>query len=114
MSPRNYEQSLQDILESIEKIEEYIFEMQYEEFISDRKTADAVIRNIEIIGEATKNIPPEVREEYPDVPWQEMARMRDKVIHGYFDIAFGIVWETITSDLEPIKINIQEIISSKD
>ena len=111
MSPRRYEQSLQDILDSIIRIEEYVSEMEYEDFTSDRRTVDAVIRNIEIIGEATKNIPDDVRGKYPDVPWSEMAKMRDKVVHGYFDIAFSIVWETIVHDLPPLKQMIQEIIN---
>ena len=110
MSPRRYNQSLQDILDSISHIEDFVSEMEFDDFAADRKTVDAVIRNIEIIGEATKNIPIDIQEKYPDIPWSEMAKMRDKVIHGYFDIAYSIVWETIMNDLEPLKQRIQEII----
>lgn len=107
---RDYRISFKDILDSIICIEDYVLDMTYESFSKDRKTVDAVIRNIEIIGEATKNIPEDVRKSHPEVPWSEMARMRDKMIHGYFEISHSILWETIKHDLPSIKSKISELI----
>ncbi|TET90887.1 MAG: DUF86 domain-containing protein [Methanomassiliicoccales archaeon] len=76
---RDYRVFLQDILESISRIEKYVADMTYKDFAKDQKTVDAVIRRIEIIGEATKNIPEHVREKHPNLPWREMAGMRDKM-----------------------------------
>ena len=94
---------LDDILEAIEKIERFTDGMTFEEFASDEKTVDAVLRNFEVIGEAAKNVPREVRREYSDVPWSEMAGMRDKLIHGYATIELRIVWMTVTDELPSLK-----------
>ncbi|TET89646.1 MAG: DUF86 domain-containing protein [Methanomassiliicoccales archaeon] len=107
---RDHRIYLQDILDSISRIENYVAEMTYEDFAGDQKTVDAVVRNIEIIGEATKNIPEEIRSMHPDLPWREMAGMRDKMIHGYFEIVHGILWETIKHDLSLIKPGIKGIL----
>ena len=88
MKNRDPTSYLQDILNSIIYIEEYVSNLDYTDFSNDQKTVDAVIRNLEIIGEATKNIPEENRNQYPNLPWQEMSRMRDKLIHGYFDVIY--------------------------
>jgi uncharacterized protein with HEPN domain len=82
---------LDDIREAVEKIERFTNGMDYDEFTKDPKTVDAVLRNFEVIGEAGKNIPEEIRREYDDVPWSEMAGMRDKLIHGYATINLQIV-----------------------
>ena len=94
---RNYRFYLQDIFTAAVDAQEFIEGMDFEAFAVDKKTIAAVIRQIEIIGEATKNVPAEIRETYPQVPWSDMARMRDKLIHGYFDVDIGIVWETVTA-----------------
>ena len=86
---------LDDILDSVKKIERYTRGMTYEEFIEDPKTVDAVLRNFEVIGEAAKNVPDDIRHKYEDVPWSEMAGMRDKLIHGYATVELQIVWATI-------------------
>lgn len=109
---RDYKVYLQDILECIERIEEYVGDMSYEDFIDDQKTVDAVIRNIEIIGEATKHIPDTVRNKYL-LPWRQMAGMRDKIIHGYFDVVYSIVWETAIHDLPLVKPKIREILDKE-
>jgi len=96
-----------NILEAIAKIESYTGEMSYDEFIKDGKTRDAVIRNLEIVGEAVKNIPDDIKENYPDIPWKAIAGMRDKLIHSYFGVSISIVWETIKNDLPSLKRQIE-------
>lgn len=73
--------------------------MTFEQFSQDDKTAYAVVRALEIIGEATKKIPDAVRDQYPQIPWREMAGMRDKLIHDYFGVNLGVVWKTVQEDL---------------
>lgn len=84
----------------------------YEEFINDRKTISAVVRELEIIGEASKQIPASIRKKYPDIPWSEMAGMRDKLIHFYFGVDMAIVWETIKTRIPKIEPLIQEVLNN--
>jgi len=87
---------LQDILNSIIKIEKYIKFMTLNDFKNDEKIIDAVLRNLEIIGEAVKNLSNKIKKNYPEINWKAIAGMRDRLIHGYFGINIEIVWETIT------------------
>jgi hypothetical protein len=100
---------LDDILEAVEKIERFTDGMDYAEFVKDSKTVDAVLRNFEVIGEAAKNIPEDVRREYGDVPWSEMAGMRDKLIHGYATVELQIVWTTIQEELPTLGPQIESV-----
>ena len=92
---RDYKLFIKDIVDAIESIEEFVAGMSYEEFKNDDKTVSAVVRKLEIIGEATKNIPDEIKEKYLMLPWKEMAKIRDKLIHGYFSVDFEIVWKVV-------------------
>jgi uncharacterized protein with HEPN domain len=92
-----------DILEAMDNAEAFINDIDYNSFFSDKKTNFAVIRCIEIIGEATKNIPDEIRVKYPEIPWRKMAGMRDKIAHVYFDVDFKKVWSVVTNDIPPLK-----------
>jgi len=99
---RNSKLYLKDILEAIQKINNYTKNLSFEEFSQNTMVVDAVIRNFEIIGEATKHIPEEIRKSYPEIPWKEMAGMRDKMIHEYFGVDLEIVWKTIKIRLPQI------------
>ena len=99
MTERQWGDYLEDILEAIESIEEFIQGMTIDEFFSDKKTKYAVVRSLEVIGEASKNIPESVKFKFPDVPWKDMAGMRDKVIHYYFGVDYKVVWKTIKEDI---------------
>ena len=107
---RDFKAFLQDIINSIDKIEKYTNKVEFEEFENNPLIVDAVTRNLEIIGEATKQIPIDIKEKYPEIPWKEMAGMRDNIIHGYFDIVYSILWETIRNDLPPVKPQIEKIL----
>ena len=93
MSRRTDQEFLSDIREALERITSYIAGMNYESFVDDVKTQDAVIRNLEILGEATKNLSPELRAKNPTIPWRSMAAARDRLIHDYFGTNIDIVWQ---------------------
>ncbi len=97
---------LQHILESIQKIERYTRKVTWSKFQHSSQLQDSVLKRLENIGEAIKNIPAEFTGKYPDIPWRDMARLRDKLIHGYFDINAHIVWEVVQKDLPPLKSQI--------
>lgn len=109
MSKRRDQDFLLDIVNAIDRVMSYTSDMTYDEFKDDRKTQDAVIRNIEVIGEATKNLSSELRTSYPDVPWSDMAGMRDKLIHHYFGVDNRLVWSAATEELPALLTDIQEI-----
>ncbi len=104
---------LEDILECIDKIAEYMNDISENDFERNIEKQDAVIRRIEIIGEATKKISAATRNHYLSVPWREMAGMRDIVIHEYFGVTIGLVWRVATSDIPTLKEQIEVIIEEK-
>lgn len=111
---RNLTLYLKDILEAMESIEKFVEGMSFEEFKLDDKTASAVIRKFEIIGEAARNIPKSIRQKYPDIPWKEMVGFRDKLIHFYFGIKYEIVWNTIKIEIPKLKPKLKAILSEHD
>jgi uncharacterized protein with HEPN domain len=112
MKKRNYQDYLKDILDSINDIEEFIRNMSFEEFKKDKKTINAVVRSIEVMGEATKNIPKSLRNKHKEIPWKKIVGMRDKLIHEYFGIDVEILWKTITEDIPPLKKFIQNLLKN--
>jgi len=101
---------IEDILESMENSLEFVKGMEYDEFITDTKTIYAVVRAIEIIGEAVKNIPKDVQEKYPEIPWRSMAGIRDKLIHAYFGVNLERIWQVIQKDIPELKPKFEKIL----
>ena len=99
---RDFLDYLTDILDAMDKVRRFTEGMTFEEFAADDKTTFAVVRALEIIGEATKNIPARIRRIYPEVPWKQMAGTRDKVIHQYFGVDLAIVWKTAKEEVPAI------------
>jgi uncharacterized protein with HEPN domain len=102
MSKRTDQESLSDIREALRRITIYVSGMDYESFAADTKTQDSVIRNLEILGEATKNLSDGFRANYPKVPWKSMAGARDRLIHDYFGVNLDIVWHIVTIELPQV------------
>ena len=103
MSKRDWKILFEDIIESISKIEDYTRDLTFEAFSQSHLIIDAVVRNIEIIGEASKNIPPETQNNFQDVPWQKIKGIRNRIVHEYFSIDVSIIWFIVQNELEPLK-----------
>lgn len=101
------------ILDSILRMEDYLQGSEYEDFIENTLLQAGVIREIEVIGEATKRLSDDIRKKYPDIPWRRMAGMRDKLIHDYMGIDVDAVWETVEKDIPHLKIAIQKVIEQE-
>ncbi|MCI2429883.1 DUF86 domain-containing protein [Candidatus Acetothermia bacterium] len=110
---RDFIDYLKDIYNAIDEIQSFTSGMDFEQFSGDKKTVYAVIRTFEIIGEATKNIPPAVRRNYSEVPWKKMAGMRDKMIHEYFGVDLEVVWKTVQEDTPALKPLIEQVIQQE-
>lgn len=101
---------LRHILDAVSRIEEYTEDMKREDFMSSNLHQDAVIRQVEVIGEAARKVSEETRKRHTEVPWKDMAGMRDKLIHGYFGVDLDAVWDTVTEDIPRLKTMLQALL----
>ena len=109
MSNRTDTELLYDIQEALRRIKAYTHEMTYNVFLSDTRTQDAVIRNLEIIGEATKKLSVDLRDRHPNIPWKKMAGTRDRLIHDYIGVDIEIVWQIVIAELSDLALQIAKI-----
>ena len=100
---------LNDIIEAMSAIEQFVEGIDFEDFKNDDMRSSAVIRKFELIGEAAKSVPESIKQEYPDIPWKDMAGMRDRLIHFYFGIKYELVWNTIRDVIPQVKASITKI-----
>ncbi len=101
---------LADILENMDDAVTFIEAISFDTFVNDKKTINAVVRSLEIIGEASKHVPEEIRLKKPDVPWKNMAGLRDRCIHGYIGIDYEMIWNVIKIDIPRIRLSIQSLL----
>lgn len=111
MSRREWKLFVEDILESVELIKTYVADIDSDNFRNDRKTQDAVVRNLEIIGEAAKNIPGDIRSKYPSVDWRGILGLRNRIVHEYFGMSLTIVWRIAQQELPKLKEQMSQILS---
>ena len=110
MSKREWKLFIEDILESIRLIKNYVENMGFDDFKNDRKTIYAVVRNFEIIGEASRFIPDEIKEKYENVDWKGIVGLRNRIAHEYFDISLSIVWHIVMKELPTLEDQMKEIL----
>lgn len=110
MSKRDDLDLAKDIQEAIQRINSYVKMLDQDDFFEDIKTQDAVVRNLEIVGEAIKNISENLKERYPQIQWKELAGLRDKLIHHYFGVNYDIVWHVVKNELPDILYHLEKLI----
>ncbi|WP_058999960.1 HepT-like ribonuclease domain-containing protein [Leptolyngbya sp. NIES-2104] len=110
---RNIRLYLEDMVKSCEKILRYTNAMTFEEFLSDELRYDAVIRNLEILGEAAKKVPQDLRNRSPETEWRNIAGLRDIIAHAYFQIRDEIIWDTVQNKIQPLKIQIENLLAQE-
>ena len=113
MSSRGEREYLVDMREAIQRIQEYTSGLAYDDFLADAKTQDAVIRNIEILGEAAKRLPASLTSVSPDIEWKNIAGMRDKLVHDYFGVNLDILWDVLKAKLPPLLARVEGLISER-
>jgi len=112
--PRDWRMRIDDILGAIAAIQEYTLGMDLDAFAKNRKTVDAVLRNITVIGEAAGHLPPDIAEAHPEIPWKVMRDFRNVVVHAYFGIQLSILWDTIQDDLPPLVVPLKRLLERGD
>lgn len=110
MSKRDYKFFIKDILDCSKRIIDYIKGKTFEEFTENQMLMDAVIRNLEVIGEATKMIPDKVKQKYPEIEWRKIGDLRNILIHGYFGIDYDILWDIVQNKIPDLAIKIEKVL----
>ncbi len=108
-SRRGDKDYIDDIQDSIKQIEKYIQGYTFEQFVADRKTQDAVVRNLEIMGEAAKHISIGLRKRHSEIPWKSLAGVRDRIVHDYFGINYEMIWQIVTKELPGLDANLKNV-----
>lgn len=111
MPSRNWQNRVRDVLAAIAEIREFTSELTFEEFQDDRKTIRAVLYNLAIIGEAVRNISPDVETSHPEIPWDDVRGMRNIVIHEYFQVNLSIIWQTLQEDLVLLEVSLRQLMN---
>lgn len=111
---RDYRDYLQDILQAIDESTEFTNDISFEVFVRDRRTVNAAVRSLEVMGEAAMRIPEHLRSRAPGVPWKYMTGMRNKLIHEYFGVDLSIVWTVIKIELPPLRPEIERLLTDLD
>jgi uncharacterized protein with HEPN domain len=110
VQPRNWKLRISDILQCLAKIRRFTKGYTFDDFQNDEKTIDSVLRNLEIIGEAARHVPSDVKSQYPEIPWAEMLTMRNIVSHEYHGVNLEIIWQTVKEDLPPLVSPLKRIL----
>ena len=111
---RDYNFYFEDILEASGKIECYVKDVSLDQFSQDEMRIDGFLRNLEVIGEATKNLPPELREEYADIDWRKIAGLRDVLVHAYFSVNLMIIWDIVQNKVPELHQYVSAILKRDD
>jgi uncharacterized protein with HEPN domain len=114
MTPRDYVDYLHDILEAIRKARRFVDNVEFDDFVLNDEKIYAVMQALEIIGEASKKIPPTIRKRYSQIPWREVAGMRDKLAHDYFEVDVRRLWQTVQDDLAPLQDAVEQILAEAE
>ena len=114
MKRRDLRDYLQDILDAVDDIERFVTDIGYEQFINDKKTLNAVVRSIEVIGEASKRLPESFKKKNRELPWREITGMRDKLIHAYFGMDTETIWKTVKENIPQLKQTIKKMVKDQE
>ena len=113
MSDRPVALLVEDMLERIDRIARYTRGLDHDAFVGDEKTIDAVVRSFEVIGEAARRLPSEFKARHGEIPWHQIAGLRNRIVHEYFDVDLGLVWEIATTELPRLKVSLTRLQDSR-
>lgn len=111
---RNYRLYLKNISEAMDAAQAFVANIGFDAFVADDKTASAVLEKLKIVGEGAKNVPETIQQDYPQVPWQQMTRIRDQIVHAYFAVDYVVVWDTLKVDIPQLQPIIKQILKDTE